>query len=90
MKNAIKNGYLVDVRSDSEFLRGNVPGSVNIPLDKIPAMIDMLYSKDNIVVFCQSGGRAQAAKTFLEKNGFRNVVNAGGWESVNAVVGKLN
>ena len=82
MKSILKQGYLIDVRSQLEFKRGNVSGSVNIPLDQLSNHLDNIRDKNNIVVFCQSGGRAGVAKSLLEKNGFTNVTNAGGWESV--------
>lgn len=82
MKNLLKQGYLIDVRSQGEFSQGNVPGSENIPLDQLSNHLEDLKAKNNIVLFCQSGGRAGVAKSLLEKNGFTNVTNAGGWESV--------
>ncbi len=82
IKSILKQGYLIDVRSQGEFSQGNVPGSVNIPLDQLSNNLGKLKSKNNVVVFCQSGGRASVAKSLLEKNGFVDVINAGGWESV--------
>jgi rhodanese-related sulfurtransferase len=42
--------------------------------------------KENIIVFCRSGNRSGQAKTILEQNGFKNVVNGGTWEEVNQFV----
>ena len=84
LKNIIKQGaFLVDVRTASEFNRGHVKGSVNIPLDKIAEKLDQFEGRKNIIVFCLSGGRSTQAKLFLEKNGFTNVVDGGTWEHVN-------
>lgn len=77
---------LVDVRTPTEFASGNVKGSVNIPLDTIPAQLAQFKNKKNIVVFCRSGGRSSQAKLFLEQNGFTNVVNGGTWDYVNQFV----
>lgn len=78
-----KGAFLVDVRTPAEYAEGHVKGSVNIPLDKIPAQLDKFKGKENIVVFCRSGNRSAQAKSILEQNGFTNVVNGGTWQQVN-------
>jgi rhodanese-related sulfurtransferase len=83
----IANGaFLVDVRSPSEFAGGSVKGAVNIPLDKVASNLSKFKDKEQIIVFCQSGMRSAQAKSILNKNGFENVTNGGGWSSVNAFV----
>ena len=80
----LKEGaFLVDVRSPTEFDSGNVKGSINIPLDRIPNSLDKFKGKKNIIVFCRSGNRSSQAKSILERNGFANVINGGTWQSVN-------
>ena len=78
--------FLVDVRTPLEFSQGNVKGSVNIPLDSVPAQLTKFKNKKNIIVFCRSGNRSGQAKTILEQNGFSNVVNGGTWDNVNQFV----
>ncbi|SFT06428.1 rhodanese-like domain-containing protein [Sphingobacterium wenxiniae] len=80
------NAYLVDVRTPSEFASGSVKGAVNIPLDKISGQVSKFKGKKNIVVFCRSGNRSSQAKSILEKNGFKNVVNGGTWQNVNSLI----
>jgi phage shock protein E len=87
LQSIIKEGaFLVDVRTPGEFAAGNVKGSVNIPLDTIPAQLAQFKNKKNIVVFCRSGSRSSQAKAFLDQNGFTNVVNGGTWDYVNQFV----
>lgn len=87
LKPIIEEGaYLVDVRTPGEFSQGHVEGSVNIPLDSIPAQLAKFKDKKNIVVFCRSGSRSSQAKIILEQNGFSNVINGGTWEDVNQYV----
>ncbi|GAC1312852.1 MAG: rhodanese-like domain-containing protein [Mucilaginibacter sp.] len=81
-----KGAFLVDVRTPGEFASGHVKGSVNIPLDSIPAQLAKFKNKKNIIVYCQSGGRSSQAKSLLEKNGVENVINGGGWTNVNQYV----
>ena len=84
LQTIIKAGaFLVDVRTAAEFAEGHVKGSVNIPLDTIPNQLTQFKSKQQIVVFCRSGGRSSQAKSFLEQNGFVNVINGGTWDYVN-------
>ncbi len=80
------SAFLVDVRTAGEFAEGHVKGSVNIPLDRVPAELEKFKNKKNIVVFCRSGGRSGQAKSILEQNGFTNVINGGPWDYVNQFV----
>lgn len=83
LSTAIKNGaVLIDVRSQSEFASGNIKGSVNIPLDQLSSQLRKLKKDKTIVVFCASGMRSASAKSILNRNGFENVINGGGWRNV--------
>ncbi len=81
-----KGAFLVDVRTPGEFAEGHVKGSVNIPLDRIPSSLNSFKGKENIIVFCRSGNRSGQAKSILEANGYKNVVNGGTWMQVNQYV----
>jgi rhodanese-related sulfurtransferase len=82
------NAFLVDVRTPAEFGYGHPKGSINIPLDVLDSNLDKFKNKQSIVVFCRSGNRSGQAKTFLESNGFENVVNGGQWENVAQFTGQ--
>lgn len=77
-----QGALLLDVRTPMEFAGQRVKGSVNIPLDQLPSQLGKVKGKKHIIVFCQSGGRSRQAKTLLERNGFTNVTNGGGWQEV--------
>lgn len=81
-----EGALLVDVRTPAEFAEGHVKGSVNIPLDSVPAKLSEFNNQKNIVVFCRSGNRSAQAKAILEQNGFTNVINGGTWQDVNQFV----
>ncbi len=84
IKAAIKeDAFLVDVRTPAEYAQGNVKGSVNIPLDRIAQQTEKFINKKHIIVFCKSGARSGQAKSILESNGFKNVINGGSWQNVN-------
>ncbi len=77
-----QGALLLDVRTPMEFASQRVKGSVNIPLDQLPSQLSKLKGKKHIIVFCQSGGRSRQAKALLERSGFTNVTNGGGWMEV--------
>ena len=87
LQTLIKAGaFLVVVRNPSEFAGGQVKGSVNIPLDQVVTQLSKFKNKNNIVVFCQSGGRSLMAKSILTKNGIENIINGGSWNTVANIV----
>ena len=84
---AIKSGaVLVDVRTPAEFSMGTVKGAVNIPLDRFSGQFKKLKSDKTIIVFCASGARSGQAKSILDQNGYKDVINGGGWRSVESAV----
>lgn len=87
LQSIIKEGaFLVDVRSAGEFAQGHVKGSENIPLDDLTRQISKFKGKPHVIVFCRSGNRSRAAKSILEENGIKNVINGGTWQQVALLV----
>ena len=85
LEQAIKNGaLLVDVRSAQEFQSGTAQGAINIPLGELPGKLERHKNKKDVVVFCRSGMRSAQAKSVLERNGYRDIVNGGTWQQVQA------
>jgi rhodanese-related sulfurtransferase len=61
---------LIDVRSESEFASGHVPGATNVPLGSLSADASTLAGKGKpIVVYCASGIRSAGAKRILRGAG---------------------
>jgi rhodanese-related sulfurtransferase len=75
---------IVDVRTEEEFLEGNVNGSINIPLHEVVDRIEELTQMQPLVLCCLSGGRSGQATAFLHAQGCDQVYNGGGWEMVDA------
>ena len=63
-----KDAFLVDVRSEKEFEAGSATHAVNIPLENIEKELSQFQGKTNIIVFCRSGKRSEAAKKLLAKH----------------------
>lgn len=64
---------LVDVRNSSEWNEGHIPGSRNLPLGRLPELLDQIPRDRPVVVHCESGGRAGVAIGVLQANGFDDV-----------------
>ena len=78
-----KKGTIVDVRTTSEFMGGNVAGSINIPLQEIQhRMYELKYLKQPLVLCCESGGRSGQATQYLMQQGIE-CLNGGSWLDVN-------
>ena len=84
LKKALEAGAtIVDVRTPHEFDQGKIPGSINIPVDRLSSQINKLKSINTpIVLCCASGMRAGMAKSILKKAGIQDVYNGGGWQSL--------
>jgi len=78
---------IIDVRSEMEFMGGNVAGSINIPLNEVPNRIDEIKSMGNPILCCASGGRSGQAVDYLKANGIE-CENGGGWMEVNYQIAK--
>lgn len=87
LKNLVKmhGATIVDVRSPMEYMGGHVAGSINIPLQEIPARMDELRGLSKpLILCCASGNRSGHAAQFLQQHGLPEVYNGGGWMQVNA------
>jgi rhodanese-related sulfurtransferase len=75
---------IIDVRSKQEYDSGHLSTAINIPFNLIANQIGQLepYKQKYVIVYCHSGNRSAIAMNVLRQNGFENVVNAGGYESI--------
>ena len=67
--------FILDVRTPAEFNRGNVPSSVNIPVDELRNRLNELPKDAVINAYCVVGIRSYIACRILMQNGFivRNI-----------------
>ncbi len=78
-----KKGTILDVRTPGEFQGGHVKGSLNIPVQEIPARLDEIKKMQApIVVCCASGARSGQAERLLTKENIE-CYNGGSWTDVN-------
>jgi rhodanese-related sulfurtransferase len=79
----MKDGaVIIDVRTKSEFQGGHINGSLNIPLNNLSNHYSKLKKDKPIITCCASGMRSAQAVNILKSNGFPQVYNGGGWNSL--------
>lgn len=84
IKEALRNGaMIIDVRTPHEFDQGKVPGSINIPVDRLASNIARVKAINKpVVLCCESGMRSSTAKQILKSHGLKEVFNGRSWRSV--------
>jgi len=69
---------LLDVREESEFRSGHVPGAICVPLKKLPERLAKLKRDKPYAVICDRGNRSQSATNLLLDEGFEGTVSVRG------------
>ncbi len=88
------DAVILDVRESNEYGTGHIPNAIHIPMSSLVKRINELekYKQKNILAYCRSGSRSNAACRTLSKQGFESVNNlAGGimsWSNANLPVSK--
>jgi len=71
---------LVDVRQAAEYRQGHIPGARLIPLDELEERLTDLPRDRDIIFYCRSGARSQAASVLAASgpHAHKNVLNMAG------------
>ena len=73
---------VIDIRPEHEFVRGNIPNSVNIAEDELLKRIEEFDKSDVICLVCATGNKTEYLSEELESLGYENVYNLkGGYEA---------
>jgi rhodanese-related sulfurtransferase len=89
VKNRLEGGekfYLVDVREESEWSRGHLPGAIHLSKGIIERDIERTIPDHSatIVLYCGGGFRSALAADNLRRMGYANVLSLeGGWRAWN-------
>ncbi|MEC4683803.1 MAG: rhodanese-like domain-containing protein [Nitrospirota bacterium] len=70
--------FLLDVREEWEHRFVRFPGSLNIPLSRLPENLWRISSDGLVIVYCHTGIRSLLACYLLSKNGFSKIRNLEG------------
>jgi phage shock protein E len=79
----IANGAIIlDVRTEKEFKRAHIYGSINISLGTIRERYKELDPKKTYITCCSHGLRSVKAESILKEKGFKNVFNGGAYSDI--------
>ena len=83
---------ILDVREQSEYDAGHIPGVTLIPLNDVPNRLNDIPKDKPVIVTCRSGNRSGQATDFLRQQGYTNVHNMTGginaWQQAGYAVEK--
>lgn len=78
-----KGAVVIDVRNVNEYDQGRIPGSVNIPVDRILSSVERIKGMNRpVIICCSSGSRSSQAVRMLKEKGIKEVYNGGSWTHV--------
>jgi phage shock protein E len=80
---ATRGAVIVDVRTKGEFSGGAIPESKNIPLQQIGNRAAEIKKWNKPVILCCASGMRSGSATGILKSKGIEVVNGGGWVSLN-------
>jgi len=69
---------ILDVREAWEFETCHLENSIHISMSQIPARLDELDPEEETIVLCHYGMRSRQVITYLETQGFNNLINLEG------------
>jgi hydroxyacylglutathione hydrolase len=69
VQRTVGRGYVLDVRGAAEFEGGHVPDALHVPHTRIGISADTLPTDRPLLVYCNSGARAAAAVSMLQRLG---------------------
>lgn len=73
---------LIDVRTPEEYAAGHIPGSRNIPLDRLRTASGSIPDKNTpLFVYCLSGARSRQAVSYLSSAGYTAVTDIGAFSN---------
>jgi len=83
---------LIDVREESEFAKGHLPGATHLSKGIIERDIEKTFPNRDaeLILYCGGGFRSALAADNLQKMGYQNVISMdGGWRGWNEAGGKV-
>lgn len=66
---------LIDVREETEYQAGHIPGAILVPIEQIESGLSDLPADAQIAVICRSGRRSDYACQMLARQGYSRVKN---------------
>ena len=84
-----KGALVIDVRSEAEYREQHLPGTINIPLDRLGDEIARHAPKKEqpLLLHCRSGARSGTGTSALKKMGYQHVFNLGSYGRAEKILG---
>ena len=73
MESGSKDFVVVDVRDESEYKEGHIPGALNLPLETFASRSEVLPKEKKVIVYCNTGGRSYSAYRKLMKLAYPSI-----------------
>ena len=70
--------WIIDVRPASAYQKGHIPSARSFPSSEILSRLSEIPKDTYLIVYCETGGRAQGVIKKLEKKGYTRLMNWGG------------
>ena len=70
---------VIDVRPFNAYEKGHLPGAVSMPSSEIKNHLSEIEKNRDVILYCETGGRAQQVIKYLEEEGYSRLMNWGGY-----------
>ena len=71
--------WIIDVRPENAYNNGHIPTAKSYPSGDILDRLNELPKTQNLIFYCETGGRAQMVINNLEDEGYTRMFNWGGY-----------
>ena len=73
---------LIDLRETEDYLKGHLPGAVNVPFDKLEDVFVRIEKGRNVFLYCETGSHSMLASRILSSKGYKVYNLYGGYKYV--------
>jgi len=80
IENPREDIWIIDVRPAAAYTKGHIPGAQSFPSSTIMTRLDLLPKDTSMIIYCETGGRAQRVIKKLEGVGYTRLMNWGGYK----------
>jgi rhodanese-related sulfurtransferase len=70
--------WIIDVRPSSAYQKGHIPTAKSFPSSEILSRLGEIPKDTYLIMYCETGGRAQGVIKKLGKQGYTRLMNWGG------------
>ena len=79
VENPDESIWIIDVRPSAAYKRGHIPTAKSFPSSEILSRLNEIPRDKYLILYCETGGRAQMVIRKLKKEGYTKMMNWGGY-----------